>query len=191
MDRHQEESSTRLSVTQLRCNSNGEKTAVKYHCCGSGMLITDPAFYPSWIPDPGSRIPDPKTATKNFWRIFEVFTQNFSLCSQIYEFGIRDPGKTYSGSRIQYPGAKRHRIPDPQHCKILYTDMHPCYRRQASCVRQPHPVCVLHGRHDTKTSGSPVRRFFYVIRVPSSGPRRGFELTSSRVGVRHSDQLAS
>jgi hypothetical protein len=30
--------------------------------------------------------------------------------------GIRDPGKTYSGSRIQ--GSKRHRIPDPdpQHC---------------------------------------------------------------------------
>jgi hypothetical protein len=30
-----------------------------------------------------------------------------------------------------------------------------------------------------------------VIIVPSSGPRRGFELTSSRVGVRHSDQMAS
>jgi len=31
--------------------------------------------------------------------------------------GIRDPEKTYSGSRIQ--GSKRHRIPDPdpQHCK--------------------------------------------------------------------------
>ncbi len=27
---------------------------------------------------------------------------------------IRDPEKTYSGSRIQ--GSKRHRIPDPQHC---------------------------------------------------------------------------
>jgi hypothetical protein len=31
-------------------------------CCGSGMFIPDPDFYPS--PDPGSRIPDPKTATK-------------------------------------------------------------------------------------------------------------------------------
>jgi hypothetical protein len=30
--------------------------------------------------------------------------------------GIRDPEKTYSGSRIQ--GSKRHRIPDPQHCKF-------------------------------------------------------------------------
>ncbi len=28
------------------------------------MFIQDPDFYPSRIPDPGSRIPDPKTATK-------------------------------------------------------------------------------------------------------------------------------
>ncbi len=34
-----------------------------------------------------------------------------SLSSQKYGFGIRDPEKTYSGSRIQ--GSKRHRIPDP------------------------------------------------------------------------------
>jgi hypothetical protein len=26
--------------------------------------VPDPDFYPSWIPDPGSRIPDPKTALK-------------------------------------------------------------------------------------------------------------------------------
>jgi hypothetical protein len=25
-------------------------------CCGSGMFIPDPDFYPSWIPDLGSRI---------------------------------------------------------------------------------------------------------------------------------------
>ncbi len=39
--------------------------------------------------------------------------------SKIYRFGIRDPVKTYSGSRIQ--GSKRHRIPDPdpQHCCII------------------------------------------------------------------------
>jgi hypothetical protein len=29
----------------------------KHQCCGSGMFIPDPDFYPS-------RIPDPKTATK-------------------------------------------------------------------------------------------------------------------------------
>jgi hypothetical protein len=28
------------------------------------MFIPDPDFYPSRIPDLGSRIPDPKTATK-------------------------------------------------------------------------------------------------------------------------------
>ena len=29
------------------------------------MFIPDPDFYPSRIPDPGSRIPGPKTATKD------------------------------------------------------------------------------------------------------------------------------
>jgi hypothetical protein len=33
-------------------------------CGGSGMFIPDPDFYPSRIPDLGSRIPDLKTATK-------------------------------------------------------------------------------------------------------------------------------
>jgi hypothetical protein len=34
-------------------------------CCGYGMFIPDPDFYPSRIPGLGSRIPDPKTATKD------------------------------------------------------------------------------------------------------------------------------
>jgi hypothetical protein len=33
-------------------------------CCGSEMFIPDPDFYPFRIPDLGSRILDPKTATK-------------------------------------------------------------------------------------------------------------------------------
>jgi hypothetical protein len=33
-------------------------------CGGSGMFFPDPDFYQSRIPDLGSRIPDPKTATK-------------------------------------------------------------------------------------------------------------------------------
>jgi hypothetical protein len=39
----------------------------KKQCCGSGILsrIPDPEFYPFQIPDLGSRIPDPKTATKD------------------------------------------------------------------------------------------------------------------------------
>jgi hypothetical protein len=33
-------------------------------CCESGMFIPDPDFYPSRIPDPRSRIPDPKQQQK-------------------------------------------------------------------------------------------------------------------------------
>jgi hypothetical protein len=108
-------------------------------CCGSGMFIPDPDFYPS-------RIPDPKTATKErgkkkicytffcshkfhkieyyfifemlkkkIWPIFKellkFLPKKFSLCSQKYGFGIRDPGSGKNLSRIQ--GSKRHRIPDP------------------------------------------------------------------------------
>ncbi len=36
----------------------------QHQCCGSGMFIPDPDFYPSRISNLGSRIPDPKTATK-------------------------------------------------------------------------------------------------------------------------------
>jgi hypothetical protein len=57
----------------------------------------------------------------NFPRIIEVFTQKIvTKPSKIWVWDprseIRDPEKTYSGSRIQ--GSKRHRIPDPdpQHC---------------------------------------------------------------------------
>jgi hypothetical protein len=116
----------------------GDRSSVADPGCLS--RIPDPDFYPS-------RIPDPKTSTKergekkivvitfyvatkfhkianyfsfgvlkkniwaNFQRIIELFTQKLSLSSQIYGFGIRDPEKPYSGSRIQ--GSKRHRIPDP------------------------------------------------------------------------------
>jgi hypothetical protein len=47
----------------------------------------------------------------NFHRILELFIQKLSLSSQKYGFGLWDPEKTYTGSRIQ--GSKRHRIPDP------------------------------------------------------------------------------
>jgi hypothetical protein len=51
----------------------------------------------------------------NFQRIKELFTQKIVTKLSKYWFGIRDPEKTHSGSRIQ--GSKRHRIPDldPQH----------------------------------------------------------------------------
>jgi hypothetical protein len=52
----------------------------------------------------------------NFQRIIELFTQKIvNKLSKIWVWNpgseIRDPEKTYSGSRIQ--GSKRHRIPDP------------------------------------------------------------------------------
>jgi hypothetical protein len=82
------------------------------------MFIPDPDFYPSRI-----RISDPKTAAKEggekkyvvIPRIIQFFTQN-TPSSQKYGFGIRDPEKTYSGSRVN----KKHRILDPQTgCKIF------------------------------------------------------------------------
>ncbi len=60
----------------------------RLQCCGSGMFIPDPDFYPSRIPDPGSRIPD--------------------LGSRISDPGSRIPDL---GSRISDPGS---RIPDPK-----------------------------------------------------------------------------
>jgi hypothetical protein len=47
-------------------------------CCASGMFIPDPDFYPSRIPDLGSRIPDPKTGRKE--RVKKKFCQTF-FCS--------------------------------------------------------------------------------------------------------------
>ncbi len=63
-----------------------------------------------------------------------------SLSYQKYGFGIRDPGKTYSGSRIQ--GQKRHRIPDadPQQ-DILEKDMPFSVERQ----RCGGAVCKVNG----------------------------------------------
>ncbi len=49
-----------------------------------------------------------------FKELLNFLPKRLSLSSQNYGFGIRDPEKTYSGSRIQ--GSKRHRIPDLQHC---------------------------------------------------------------------------
>ncbi len=55
-----------LDLIKIRIISNISSQRVRpgKQCCGSGMFIPDPDFYPSRIPDPGSRIPDPKTATK-------------------------------------------------------------------------------------------------------------------------------
>jgi hypothetical protein len=107
------------------------------------MLIPDPDFYPSRIPDPGSRIPDTKTATKErgekkivvmpcshkFHKIanyfsFEVLKKkiwaNFQRIIKLFTQKIVTKlSKIWiwdPGSGIGFfQGSKRHRIPDPQH----------------------------------------------------------------------------
>ncbi len=71
----------------------------------------------------------------NFKELLKFLPKKFSVCSQIYRFGIRDPGsrkKTIpdpgsrgqkgTGSRIRNTGKNQDpgsgiNIPDPQHCK--------------------------------------------------------------------------
>jgi hypothetical protein len=52
----------------------------------------------------------------NLQRIIELFTHKLSLSSQkkYRLYGVRDPEKTYSRSRIR--GQKGNRMPEPQHC---------------------------------------------------------------------------
>ncbi len=123
-------------------------------CLSRILIFTHPG---SRIPDLGSRIPDPKTATKergekkischtflcshkfhkivnylsfqvlkkkiwaNFQRIIELFTKKIvkkllKISSWDPGSEIRDPEKTFSGSRIQGSKSTQSRIPDPEHC---------------------------------------------------------------------------
>jgi hypothetical protein len=104
------------------------------------MFIPDPDFYQYRIPDPRSKNRGEKNfvchtflcnhkfhkienfsgfemvrkeVLTNFQRIIELLTQKIvtKLKNMGLRSGIRDPEKTFSGSRIQ--GSKRHRIPDP------------------------------------------------------------------------------
>jgi hypothetical protein len=109
-------------------------------CCGSGIFIPDPDFYPSRIPDLRSRIPDPKTATKergkffchtfywshkfhklfffmlkrkmwsNFQTIIELFPQK--IVTKLSKIWVWDPGSEI-GIRDPGSGKKLFRIPDP------------------------------------------------------------------------------
>ncbi len=67
-----------IFVPQL---SKGRRITNLFQCGGSGMFIPDPGSWFLPIPDPGSRIPDPKTATKE--RGEKKFCHTF-LCS--YKF---------------------------------------------------------------------------------------------------------
>jgi hypothetical protein len=88
--------------------------------------IPDPVFYPSRIPDLGSKNINftkfnyfifemlKKKIWANFQRIIELFTQK--IVSKLSKIWVWDPGSGKNLFRI--PESKRHRIPDPdpQHC---------------------------------------------------------------------------
>jgi hypothetical protein len=80
----------------------------KIQCCGSGMFIPDPDFYPSRIPDLGSPISDPGS---NFQRILELFTQQ--IVTKLSKIWVWDPGSGKNPFRIPDPGVKKAPIPDP------------------------------------------------------------------------------
>jgi hypothetical protein len=77
------------------------------------MFIPVPDFYPSRIPDPTTATKEGGGGEKKFVvKAFFVAT-NLSISSKKNGFGIRDPEKISSGSRIRVQGSKRHRIQDP------------------------------------------------------------------------------
>jgi hypothetical protein len=84
--------------------------------------ISDTDFYPSRIPDLGSRIPDTSTAPKEEGEIF--FCPNIFGGHKYHKIvkksEIRDPEKTYSGSR-----AKKAPDPGSRSSTLLVTH---CYR---------------------------------------------------------------
>ncbi len=72
----------------------------------------------------------------NFQRIIELFNQNCQQVLKNMRLGsrIRDPEKTYSGSRIQ--GSKRHRIPNPQCWHILWVvGASQLTAREGTCIK--------------------------------------------------------
>ncbi len=65
------------------CFIRGSANISQNQCCGSGRFIPDPGSWLLPIPDPGSRIPDPKTATKErsekkFHKIENYFSQRIT-----------------------------------------------------------------------------------------------------------------
>jgi hypothetical protein len=65
---------------------------------------------------PGSRIPDPKTATKE---LLKFLNKKFSLSTQKYGFGIRDPEKP-----IPDPGSRGQKGTGSGSATLLLRDVH-------------------------------------------------------------------
>ncbi len=89
------------------------------------MFIPDPDFCPSWISDPGSRIPDlgsrisdpgsripdPKTATKERGEKICCHTFTQKIVTMLSKIWVWDPGSGKNLFRIPDPGVKK--APDP------------------------------------------------------------------------------
>jgi hypothetical protein len=102
------------------------------------MFIPDPDFYPSRIPDLGSRIPDPKTATKDkgekcffqnifcshkfhktkYYFIFDMLNKkiwpNFPRIMEVFTQKLSPSPQKYGfGIRDPRSGIRKKPIPDP------------------------------------------------------------------------------
>jgi hypothetical protein len=54
-----------------------------------------------------------------FKELLKFLPKKISICSQIYGFGIQDPGSGKTPFRIPDPGVNKAPDPDPQHWKII------------------------------------------------------------------------
>jgi hypothetical protein len=76
----------KLSIlTQSWCSAFEGNISLS-QCCGSGMFIPDLDFYPPRIPDLGSRILDPKIATKE--RGEKKFVKPFFVATNFTKLNI-------------------------------------------------------------------------------------------------------
>ncbi len=110
------------------------------------MFILDPDFYPS-------RIPDPKSATKErggkkfvvikTYRYRTFYPKICHLSSKKYWFGIRDLGSGKNLFRIPDPGSgvKRHRIPHlgSGSATLDYLNKMECFQ----ICKTPHHECLV------------------------------------------------
>ncbi len=139
-----------------------------YQCCGSGMFIPDPEFYPSRIPDPGSKNSNKREGWKkicchnfyvstNFtkWQIISVLNywrKKFGpIFKELYNFLTKIVNK-FSKVWGWDPGSE---VLDPQHWLILWVvGASQLTAREGTCIKfasawdQTRVACVT-GGHST------------------------------------------
>ncbi len=119
------------------------KNLLSEQCCGSGMFIPDPDFYPFRISDPGSKNSRKGEGWKQIcchiffcshkfhiienyfilemlkkiiWANLQKNIQLFTqkIVTKLSKKWVWDPGSWKN--LFRFSGSKKHRIPDPQHC---------------------------------------------------------------------------